>query len=115
VRLSKFKLESEENFYDLLEIDSGVTDRELKEKYKRLVLKYHPDKNPNCKECEHKFNQILKAWEVLGSPEKRKHYDANSGFVTQIKSQSVTLTPSNYHELVEGSRSLWMIQVYDST
>lgn len=43
----------------------------------------------------------MKAWEVLGNEEKRKAYDQNRGFISEIKSQSVTLTPDNYHYLVE--------------
>jgi DnaJ-class molecular chaperone len=60
------------------------------------VVKYHPDKNPNCHSCSEKFNSIMQAWEVLGNPEKRKHYDQNSGFITQIPSSSLQLTPDNY-------------------
>ena len=57
----------------------------------------------------------MKAWEVLGDSEKRKSYDQNNGYVSEIKSSSITLTPRNYNYLVEGGRNVWMIQVYDST
>jgi hypothetical protein len=57
----------------------------------------------------------MKAWEILGNSEKRKHYDQNSGFISQIKSDSITLTPDNYEDLVIKSESLWIIEVYDST
>lgn len=57
----------------------------------------------------------MKAWEILGDSDKRKQYDQNSGHISELKSSSTTLTPYNYHYLVEESNYLWMIQVYDST
>ncbi len=57
----------------------------------------------------------MKAWEVLGNEDKRKAYDQNRGFISELKSNSVTLTPDNYHYLVEESNHLWVIQVYYST
>lgn len=57
----------------------------------------------------------MRAWEILGVPEKRKQYDQNSGYIAELKSASTTLTPHNFHYLVEESPSLWMIQVLDST
>ena len=57
----------------------------------------------------------MKAWEVLGDPQKRKQYDQNSGFIVELKSASTTLTPHNYPFLVEESPALWIIQVFDST
>lgn len=50
-----------------MEVASSITDAELKSQYKKLVIKYHPDKNPNCHSCKEKFNSIMEAWEVLGN------------------------------------------------
>ena len=111
-RLSRFRVAGQD-LYSTLEADSGLTDTELKAKYKKLVLKYHPDKNRQCHDCKDKFAKIVSAWEVLGNSEKRKEYDASNGVVTKIKSTSTTLTPQNYHHLVEESGDLWIIQVYD--
>jgi len=57
----------------------------------------------------------MMAWEVLGDEQKRKQYDQNAGFISELKSISTTLTPYNYHYLVEESNSMWLIQVFDST
>ena len=51
----------------------------------------------------------------MGSPDKRKAYDQNRGVISELKSSSVTLTPDNYQYLVEESKHLWVIQVFDST
>lgn len=51
-----------------MEVASSITEAELRSQYKKLVIKYHPDKNPNCHSCKEKFNSIMEAWEVLGNP-----------------------------------------------
>ena len=113
-RLSKFKNDSVD-YYKVLEADQGITDKELKNKYKKLVMKYHPDRNPDCKDCKEKFDEIMRSWEVLGDPEKRKSYDQNSGYISELKSASQTLTPLNYGYFIGESKKLWLIQVFDST
>ncbi|XP_043266801.1 dnaJ homolog subfamily A member 1 [Venturia canescens] len=63
----------ETTFYDILGVKPGCCDDDLKKAYKRLALKYHPDKNPNEGE---KFKQISQAYEVLSNPDKKRIYDA---------------------------------------
>ena len=55
--------------YELLEISS------IKKAYRRLAVKYHPDKNPGNKEAEEKFKKLSHAYEILGNKEKRQIYD----------------------------------------
>ncbi|MFZ5978544.1 MAG: DnaJ C-terminal domain-containing protein [Bacteroidota bacterium] len=64
-----------QDYYSLLGIAKSATADEIKKAYRKLAVKYHPDKNPNNKEAEDKFKQINEAYEVLGDPEKRKKYD----------------------------------------
>ncbi|KAE8747568.1 hypothetical protein FOCC_FOCC005728 [Frankliniella occidentalis] len=62
----------ETRFYDILGVKPQATTEEIKKSYKKLALKYHPDKNPDE---GHKFKEIVQAYEVLSDPEKRKTYD----------------------------------------
>uniref|UniRef100_A0A7S4JUP3 DnaJ homolog subfamily C member 16 n=1 Tax=Guillardia theta TaxID=55529 RepID=A0A7S4JUP3_GUITH len=75
-------------------------------------MKWHPDKNPNCEECQLKFQRVARAYEVLSDPMKRKIYDKEQKLMeSAIKSNTVSITTSNYHELVK-SGDIWLIQVY---
>ena len=61
--------------YDILEIPSDADEDAIKKAYRRLAVKYHPDKNPGNKEAEEKFKKISHAYEILGDKEKRQIYD----------------------------------------
>ena len=61
--------------YELLEISPDADEDAIKKAYRRLAVKYHPDKNPGNKEAEEKFKKISHAYEILGDKEKRQIYD----------------------------------------
>lgn len=64
------------DYYKIIGVDRNATQDEIKKKYRKLALKYHPDRNPGDKAAEEKFKEITEAHEVLSDPEKRKKYDA---------------------------------------
>ncbi|MDR3111564.1 MAG: molecular chaperone DnaJ [Elusimicrobiota bacterium] len=63
------------DYYDVLGIKKTSSTDEIKSAYRKLALKYHPDKNPGNKEAEEKFKEINEAYEVLSDIQKRKQYD----------------------------------------
>jgi len=63
------------DYYNTLELDRNATDADLKKAYRRLALKYHPDRNPDDKSAEEKFKEINEAYACLSDPQKKANYD----------------------------------------
>lgn len=63
------------DYYDILGVSRQSDQAEIKSAYRKLAIKYHPDKNPDNKEAEEKFKEAAEAYEVLSNPEKRQRYD----------------------------------------
>ena len=66
---------SKRDYYEVLEVSTTATDQEIKSAYRRLAVKYHPDKNPNDASAEEKFKEAAEAYSVLQDGEQRRRYD----------------------------------------
>ncbi|WP_353132010.1 molecular chaperone DnaJ [Pseudopedobacter sp.] len=66
---------SKRDYYDILGVSKSASADDIKKAYRKLAIKYHPDKNPDDKEAEEKFKEAAEAYEVLSNPEKRQRYD----------------------------------------
>lgn len=63
------------DYYEILGLNKGATESEIKKAYRKLALKYHPDKNPDDKTAEDKFKEAAEAYEVLSNADKKNRYD----------------------------------------
>jgi len=75
------------DYYEILGVPKDASQDDIKKAYRKMALKYHPDRNPDDKEAENKFKESAEAYEVLSNPEKRQKYDrfghegmSNGGF-----------------------------------
>jgi len=68
-------LSNKRDFYEILGVARNASDDEIKKSYRKLAMKYHPDRNPDSKEAEAKFKEAKEAYEMLSDPQKRAAYD----------------------------------------
>lgn len=66
---------SKRDYYEILEVQKGANDAELKKAYRKQAMKYHPDRNKGNAEAEKKFKEAAEAYEVLRDPQKKARYD----------------------------------------
>lgn len=66
---------SKRDFYEILEVSKNASAEEIKKAYRKMAIKYHPDKNPGDKAAEEKFKEAAEAYEVLSNAEKKQRYD----------------------------------------
>jgi len=101
-----------DDLYEALGLDSTATPLAIKQKFRALSKVYHPDRNPNCEDCQERFNSIVQAYEVLSDAERRDAYDNSYSRGKKITSHTHQLTAANYNRLVSSSFDYWVVQVY---
>lgn len=66
---------SKRDYYDVLGVEKGASEQDIKKAYRRVAMKFHPDRNPDDKDADHKFKEATEAYEVLSDKERRQAYD----------------------------------------
>ena len=67
--------ENKRDYYEVLGVDKNADLETIKKAYRKMAMKYHPDRNPDNKEAEEKFKEVGEAYEVLSDSDKRARYD----------------------------------------
>jgi len=67
---------NKKDLYDILGVNRDASDEEIKKSYRKLAMKFHPDRNPDSKDAEEKFKEAKGAYEILSDPDKRRAYDS---------------------------------------
>ena len=63
------------DYYEVLGLQKGASEADIKKAFRKMAMKYHPDKNPGDKEAEEKFKEVNEAYSILSDPEKKERYD----------------------------------------
>lgn len=103
------------DYYEILGVDRGASQDELKRAYRKLALKYHPDRNPDDDEAEQKFKEAAEAYEVLSDDQKRQRYDrfghagvrGNGGAGQQPGFQDINDIFSAFSDIFGGSGTIF--------
>ena len=66
---------SKRDYYETLGVSKNADSKEIKKAYRKLAVKFHPDKNPNNKQAEEKFKEAAEAYDILSTPDKKQKYD----------------------------------------
>jgi molecular chaperone DnaJ len=105
------------DYYEILGVPRDVSDEDLKKAYRKLVLQYHPDRNPGDKTAEEKIREINAAYEVVGDPEKRRAYD-RLRFGDEIRDEApdpgVILEQMEQKLFDEGRKELFALLIKDT-
>jgi molecular chaperone DnaJ len=100
---------SKRDYYEVLGIERDASEEELKKAYRKLALKYHPDRNPNDKASEEKFKELGEAYEVLMDPQSRAAYDqyGHAAFDSRARASAGFHNPADIFREVFGNSSVF--------
>ncbi len=85
------------DYYGILGVSKKASPEEIKKTFRKLAVKYHPDRNPDNKEAEERFKEISEAYEVLSDPEKRQKYDQFGQYWKQASQQGGSPFGGDYY------------------
>ena len=91
----KYTIMAQEDYYRVLGVDQNATDRQIKEAFRTLAFKYHPDRNKENPVAVENMKKVNEAYAVLSNPAKKREYDTQK---TQFGSSAYTHFRSNYSE-----------------
>jgi molecular chaperone DnaJ len=97
------------DFYEILGVDRAADTEEIKKAYRKLALKFHPDRNPNDKSAEEKFKEVGQAYEILSDPQSRAAYDqyGHAAFDSRARASSGFHNPGDIFREVFGNASIF--------
>jgi molecular chaperone DnaJ len=102
--------------YDVLGVDKNASKEEIKKSYRKLAIKYHPDKNPDDKGSEDKFKEATEAYEILGDDQRRRLYDqfGHEGVSAQGGGFQGFRNASDFEDLFGGFSDLFGSDIFES-
>jgi len=89
---------AQRDYYEILEVTREETADGIKKSYRRLAIKYHPDKNPGDKTAEEKFKELSHAYEILSDPQKRAAYDQYGHAAFDPRARARGGSPGDFHD-----------------
>ena len=104
------------DLYKILGVDENATQDEIKKAYRKLAIKFHPDKNPNDKSAEEKFKEATEAYEVLGDEKRRSLYDqfGHEGVSAQAGGFHGFRNMSDFEDLFGGFSDIFGSDIFES-
>lgn len=104
------------DFYEVLGLDRNAKKEDIKKAYRKLAIKYHPDKNPGDKESEEKFKEATEAYEVLGDDQRRRLYDqfGHEGVAASTGGFRGFRNATDFEDLFSGFSDIFGSDIFDS-
>ena len=95
---------SQRDYYEVLGVSQNASNSELKKAFKKLAMKYHPDRNPDDPAANEKFKEAAEAYEILSDPEKKSAYDqfGHAGVQGMGSGQGAGFQDFNFGDIFEG-------------